>query len=89
MIGKIFGYDINNKVFFWWDTWRVKINNTNKTAKEVAQIIKAIGEFLGHGNLSTTKRYAHPDERIKQNVMETYEKLINNGDKTKKRRKRK
>ena len=46
--------------------------------------LKAIGEFLGHGNLATTKRYAHPDERIKQNVMETYEKLINNGDKTKK-----
>ena len=45
--------------------------------------LKAIGEFLGHGNLSTTKRYAHPDERIKQNVMETYEKLINNGDKEK------
>ena len=49
--------------------------------------LKAIGEFLGHGNLSTTKRYAHPDERIKQNVMETYEKLINNGDKTKKEEK--
>lgn len=46
--------------------------------------LKAIGEFLGHGNLSTTKRYAHPDERIKQNVMETYEKLINNGEKSKK-----
>ena len=46
--------------------------------------LKAIGEFLGHGNLSTTKRYAHPDERIKQNVMETYEQLISNGDKTKK-----
>lgn len=46
--------------------------------------LKAIGEFLGHGNLATTKRYAHPDERIKQNVMETYEKLINNGDKAKK-----
>ncbi len=45
--------------------------------------LKAIGEFLGHGNLSTTKRYAHPDERIKQNVMETYEKLINNGDNAK------
>ncbi len=46
--------------------------------------IKAIGEFLGHGNLSTTKRYAHPDERIKQNVMETYEKLITSVDKEKK-----
>lgn len=40
--------------------------------------LKAIGVFLGHGNLSTTKRYAHPDERIKQNVMETYTSLINN-----------
>ena len=37
--------------------------------------------------ISNTKRYAHPDERIKQNVMETYEKLINNGDKTKKEEK--
>ena len=49
--------------------------------------LKAIGEFLGHGNLSTTKRYAHPDERIKQNVMETYEQLINNGDKARKEEK--
>lgn len=41
--------------------------------------LKAIGEFLGHGNLSTTKRYAHPDERIKQNVANAYENLINSG----------
>ena len=33
---------------------------------------------MGHGNLSTTKRYAHPDERIKQNVMNTYTNLIEN-----------
>lgn len=46
--------------------------------------LKAIDEFLGHGNLSTTKRYAHLDERIKQNVMETYEQLISNGNKAKK-----
>lgn len=46
--------------------------------------LKAIGEFLGHSSLSTTKRYAHPDERIKQNVMETYDNLINgNIDKAK------
>lgn len=41
--------------------------------------LKAIGEFLGHGNLSTTKRYSHPDDRIKQNVANTYETLIHNG----------
>ena len=40
--------------------------------------LKAIGEFLGHGNLSTTKRYSHPDDRIKQNVANTYETLIHN-----------
>lgn len=39
--------------------------------------IKAIAEFLGHSNLSTTKRYAHPDPRIKQYVAQTYENLIN------------
>lgn len=39
--------------------------------------LKSIGEFLGHGNLSTTKRYAHPDARIKQNVLDTYMNLIN------------
>lgn len=41
--------------------------------------LKAIGEFLGHGNLSTTKRYSHPDDRIKQNVASTYENLIHKG----------
>lgn len=41
--------------------------------------LKAIGEFLGHGNLSTTKRYSHPDDRIKQNVASAYENLIHNG----------
>lgn len=41
--------------------------------------LKAIGEFLGHGNLSTTKRYSHPDDRIKQNVANTYEDLIRKG----------
>lgn len=38
--------------------------------------IKSIAEFLGHCNLSTTRRYAHPDERIKQRVASTYENLI-------------
>ena len=42
--------------------------------------LKAIGEFLGHGNLSTTKRYAHPDERVKQRVMEKYDNLIHGID---------
>ena len=41
--------------------------------------LKAIGEFLGHGNLSTTKRYSHPDDRIKQNVADTYQSLIHGG----------
>lgn len=43
--------------------------------------LKSIGEFLGHGNLSTTKRYSHPDDRIKQNVANTYASLIHNGKK--------
>lgn len=43
--------------------------------------LKSIGEFLGHGNLSTTKRYSHPDDRIKQNVANTYSSLIHNGKK--------
>lgn len=42
--------------------------------------LKAIGEFLGHGNLSTTKRYSHPDDRIKQNVASKYENLIHNSN---------
>lgn len=42
--------------------------------------LKAIGEFLGHGNLSTTRRYAHPDERVKQRVMEKYDDLIHGID---------
>ena len=41
--------------------------------------IKAIAEFLGHSNLSTTKRYSHPDDRIKQNVGNTYLDLIHSG----------
>ena len=41
--------------------------------------LKAIGEFLGHGNLSVTKRYSHPDDRIKQNVANQYETLIHKG----------
>lgn len=40
--------------------------------------LKSIGEFLGHGNLATTRRYAHPDERIKQNVIDIYTTLIRN-----------
>ena len=48
--------------------------------------LKAIGEFLGHGNLSTTKRYAHPDERIKQQVMEKYDDLIHSANDKKSKR---
>ena len=40
--------------------------------------IKAIAEFLGHCNLSTTRRYAHPDERIKRDVAKKYSDLIHN-----------
>lgn len=40
--------------------------------------IKAIAEFLGHCNLSTTRRYAHPDERIKKEVAKKYSDLIHN-----------
>lgn len=29
-----------------------------------------------HSNLSTTKRYAYPDEIVKQRVMEKYDDLI-------------
>lgn len=41
--------------------------------------LKVIGEFLGHGNLFTTKRYSHPDDRIKRNVASAYGNLIHNG----------
>lgn len=41
--------------------------------------LKSIGEFLGHGSLATTKRYSHPDDRIKQSVGNTYAALIHQG----------
>lgn len=41
--------------------------------------LKAIGKFLGHWYLSITKRYSHPDDRIKQNVASAYENLIHSG----------
>ncbi|HJJ05507.1 MAG TPA: site-specific integrase [Clostridiaceae bacterium] len=41
--------------------------------------LKAIGEFLLHGNISTTEKYSHPGDRIKRNAASAYENLIHNG----------
>ena len=41
--------------------------------------LKAIGEFLLHGNISTTEKYSHPGDRINRNAASAYENLIHNG----------